>query len=195
AGAGEVKIDYDKEQFEVKGMMIKKGDVITLSGNNGEVYLGEIKTIDPVLDEYFDELMGWADEFRKIKVRTNAETPLDCRNGRKYGAEGIGLCRTEHMFFNAERILHIREMILSDDLESRVKAIDKLLPYQKSDFVEIFEIMEGLPVTIRLLDPPLHEFLPHEDDEIAEIAKELKVTPEHVKTKIKSLHEVNPMLG
>jgi len=195
AGAGEVKIDYDKEQFEVKGMMIKKGDVITLSGNNGEVYLGEIKTIDPVLDEYFDELMGWADEFRKIKVRTNAETPLDCRNGRKYGAEGIGLCRTEHMFFNAERILHIREMILSDDLESRVKAIDKLLPYQKSDFVEIFEIMEGLPVTIRLLDPPLHEFLPHEDDEIAAVAKELKVTPEHVKTKIKSLHEVNPMLG
>jgi len=195
AGAGEVKIDYKSQTFTVNGTVVKKGDVITLSGNDGEVYLGEIKTVPPSLDEYFEELMGWADEIRKVRVRTNAETPFDCRNGRKFGAEGIGLCRTEHMFFNEERILHIREMILSDDLEGRVKAIDKLLPYQKSDFVEIFEIMEGLPVTIRLLDPPLHEFLPHEEDEIAAVAKELNVTPDHVKAKIKALHEVNPMLG
>ncbi|MGE3279096.1 MAG: pyruvate, phosphate dikinase [Candidatus Altimarinota bacterium] len=195
AGAGEVKIDYKQQQFTVNGTVVKKGEVITLSGNDGEVYLGEIKTVPPSLDEYFEELMGWADDIRKVRVRTNAETPFDCKNGRKFGAEGIGLCRTEHMFFNEERILHIREMILSDDLESRVKAIDKLLPYQKSDFVEIFEIMEGLPVTIRLLDPPLHEFLPHEEDEIAAVAKELNVTPDHVKAKIKALHEVNPMLG
>jgi pyruvate,orthophosphate dikinase len=195
AGASEVKIDYKKEEFNVNGTIVKKGDVITLSGNDGEVYLGEIKTVPPSFDQTFEELMGWADEFRTVKVRTNAETPLDCRNGRKFGAEGIGLCRTEHMFFNAERILHIREMILSDDLESRVKAVDKLLPYQKSDFVEIFEIMEGLPVTIRLLDPPLHEFVPHEESEIAAVAKELNMSPDEVKTKIKGLHEVNPMLG
>lgn len=195
AGAGEVKIDYKKEQFQVGDQVIKKGDMITLSGNTGEVFHGEVKTIPPTLDQDFETLMSWADEVRKTKVRTNAETPLDCTNGRKYGAEGIGLCRTEHMFFNAERILHVREMILAENQEKRIVAVDKLLPYQKADFIQIFEIMDGYPVTIRLLDPPLHEFLPQEEDEIAAVAKVLAVTPEQIHNKIRDLHEMNPMLG
>jgi pyruvate,orthophosphate dikinase len=195
AGAGEVKIDYAKEQFQVGSQVVKKGDQITLSGSTGEVFLGEVKTVPPTLDEDFETLMGWADAVRTTKVRTNAETPFDCTNGRKYGAEGIGLCRTEHMFFSAERILHVREMILAETKEKRIAAVDKLLPYQKADFVQIFEIMDGYPVTIRLLDPPLHEFLPQEEDEIAAVAKELSVSSEAIHTKIRDLHEMNPMLG
>lgn len=195
AGAGEVKIDYEKEEFRSGEKTVKKGDIITLSGSAGEVFLGAVKTMPPPLDEDFETLMGWADQIRKIGVRANAETPLDTTNARKYGAEGIGLCRTEHMFFNAERILHIREMILADTIEKRIEAIDKLLPYQRDDFKEIFEIMDGYPVTIRLLDPPLHEFLPQGDGEIKAVAKELKVSVKDLRAKIISLHEMNPMLG
>lgn len=195
AGASDIKINYDKETFEVNGKTFKKGDVITLSGSTGEIIEGEVDTIPPTLDENFEQLMEWADKLRTIKVRTNAETAPDCRNAIEFGAEGIGLCRTEHMFFNEERILHIREMILSDTHDKRIAAIDKLLPYQKGDFVEIFEIMEGKPVTIRLLDPPLHEFLPKEDEEIEAVAKELKMDIDDVKEKIRDLHEINPMLG
>ena len=195
AGAGDIKINYQDETFSVNGQTFKKGDVITLSGNTGEVIQGEVNTIPPQMDEYFEQLMTWVDEVRKLKVRTNAETPEDCKNAIKFGAEGIGLCRTEHMFFEQERILHIREMILSDTQEQRIAAIDKLLPYQKQDFAGIFEIMEGRPVTIRLLDPPLHEFLPQEDQEIAAVAQELNMSPEQVQSTIRDLHEVNPMLG
>ncbi len=195
SGAGEVKINYKEETFSVDGKTFKKGDVITLSGNTGEVIEGEVKTVAPQLGEHFETLMKWVDEARTIKVRTNAETPNDCKNAIKFGAEGIGLCRTEHMFFDTQRILHVREMILSDTIEKRIMAIDKLLPYQKDDFVQIFDIMDGRPVTIRLLDPPLHEFLPQEDEEISAVAHELNLSAEDVKEKIKGLHEVNPMLG
>jgi pyruvate,orthophosphate dikinase len=195
SGAGDIKINYADESFSVEGKTFKKGDIITLSGNTGEVIEGEVKTVPPQLGEHFETLMKWVDEARNIKVRTNAETPNDCKNAIRFGAEGIGLCRTEHMFFDAERILHVREMILSDTIEKRIVAIDKLLPYQKDDFVQIFDIMDGRPVTIRLLDPPLHEFLPQEDEEISAVAQELSLSVEEVKEKIKSLHEVNPMLG
>lgn len=195
SGASEVKINYDEGSCEINGKSFKRGDMITLCGSSGEVISGEVATIPPQLDENFETLMNWADEMRTIKVRTNAETPLDCENARKYGAEGIGLCRTEHMFFDQERILHMREMILSENEEQRATAIDKLLPYQQSDFVKIFEIMDGLPVTVRLLDPPLHEFLPQADEEIQAVATELNISAEDVKTKIRELHEINPMLG
>jgi pyruvate,orthophosphate dikinase len=195
SGAGDVKINYTDETFTVDGKTFKKGDTITLSGNTGEVIEGEVKTVPPQLGEHFETLMKWVDEARNIKVRTNAETANDCKNAIRFGAEGIGLCRTEHMFFDAQRILHVREMILSDTLEKRIAAIDKLLPYQKDDFVQIFDIMDGRPVTIRLLDPPLHEFLPQEDDEIEAVAQELNLSAGDVKEKIKGLHEVNPMLG
>lgn len=195
SGAGDIKINYADETFTVGGKTFKKGDIITLSGNTGEVIEGAVKTVPPQLDQDFETLMAWVDEARTIKVRTNAETPNDCRNAIRFGAEGIGLCRTEHMFFDTQRILHVREMILSDTIEKRIAAIDKLLPYQKDDFVQIFDIMEDRPVTIRLLDPPLHEFLPQEDDEIQAVATELGLSADEVKQKIKDLHEVNPMLG
>ena len=195
SGASDVKIHYEQEFFEVAGRSIKKGDVLTLSGSTGEVILGEVKTIPPPLDQDFETIMKWADSTRKIHIRTNAETPLDTKNARKFGAEGIGLCRTEHMFFNAERILHVREMILAENVEKRIIAIEKLLPFQKNDFKEIFELMDGYPVTIRLLDPPLHEFLPQGEEEIAQVSQELKVSPDQLKVKIRSLHEMNPMLG
>lgn len=195
AGAGELKIDYSAETCSINDKTYKKGDILTLSGNSGEVIEGEVATVPPQMDDYFKELMGWADGVREIKVRTNAETPKDCENAITFGAEGIGLCRTEHMFFSEERILHMREMILSDSKEARIKAIDKLLPYQTEDFKKIFEIMDGKPVTIRLLDPPLHEFLPTDEEDIEDVAKELGVSPDEAKAKIKLLHEVNPMLG
>ncbi|MDP2691220.1 MAG: pyruvate, phosphate dikinase, partial [bacterium] len=195
AGAADMKINYQKEELTIGDKVLKKGDIITLSGSTGELMEGEVKTVPPLLDEFFEQMMKWVDETRQIGVRTNAETPPDCRNAVKYGAEGIGLCRTEHMFFSEERILHVREMILSDTIEKRIAAIDKLLPYQKDDFVQIFDIMDGRPVTIRLLDPPLHEFLPTGEDEIDAVANELKLSPDAVKEKIRSLHEVNPMLG
>ena len=195
SGAGAVVIDYKTQKFTASGKEVKAGDIITIDGGTGEVILGKVKTIDPELSEDFDTLMKWADEVRTLKVRTNAETPLDCNVARKFGAEGIGLCRTEHMFFDAERITAIREMIVASDLSGRKKAISKLLPFQKKDFIDIFNIMEGLPVTIRLLDPPLHEFIPHTDEDCAIVAKAAGVTVENVKSRTKELHEENPMLG
>lgn len=195
SGAGGVQIDYKAQKFTASGKEFKAGDIITIDGGTGEVISGKVKTVDPELSEEFDTLMQWADETRTLKVRTNAETPLDCKVARKFGAEGIGLCRTEHMFFDAERITAIREMIVASDLEGRKKAINKLLPFQKKDFIDIFNIMEGLPVTIRLLDPPLHEFIPHTEEECATVAKASGVSVDKVKNRSKELHEQNPMLG
>ena len=168
SGAGELRVDYAKKEFKVAGHTVKEGDIITINGGSGEVMLGAIPTVQPQLSADFETLMGWADEVRKLKVRTNAETPLDASTARKFGAEGIGLCRTEHMFFDAERIVAMREMIVAKDTAGRKAALLKLLPMQRKDFAEIFTIMKGLPVTIRLLDPPLHEFLPHTDEDIRE---------------------------
>lgn len=195
AGAGDLQIDYAKQQMTAKGVTVKAGDIITIDGGVGEIMIGEIPTIQPELSGDFSTLMGWADGMRRLKVRANAETPLDAKTGRKFGAEGIGLCRTEHMFFDADRINHMREMIVADDEKARRTALAKLEPMQKKDFVELFTIMEGLPVTIRLLDPPLHEFLPQEESDIATVAKSAGVTVEKVKQRIQRLHESNPMLG
>ncbi len=195
SGAGSVNINIKERKITIGNITLKDGDIITIDGSTGEVILGKVPTIDPELSGEFETLMKWADETRTLKVRTNAETPQDCKTARKFGAEGIGLCRTEHMFFDAERIIAIREMIVASDEIGRRKAIAKLLPYQRKDFIDIFEIMEGLPVTIRLLDPPLHEFIPHTDEEIAEVSKASGVSVEKIKTRTKELHESNPMLG
>ena len=194
-GAGELEIDYDNRLFKVGDVVVKEGDWISLNGTTGEVYLGKIATQDPELSGYFGRLMELADKYRVLGVRTNAETERDSAVARKFGAEGIGLARTEHMFFEGERIKHMREMILADTEEERRKALDKLLPYQKEDFKAIFRVMQGLPVTVRLLDPPLHEFLPHDDEAQAEVAKEMGVSVEKIKEKVEELHELNPMLG
>lgn len=195
SGCNDVKIDYKKKTMEIAGKVLKEGDWITLNGSTGEVFAGKINTVDPELKGEFGELMQWADSFRKLKVRTNADIPRDAKVAVRYGAEGIGLCRTEHMFFEGDRIKAMREMILAKDLSGRKEALKKLLPYQKSDFKGLFEEMAGLPVTIRLLDPPLHEFLPQKENDIKEISKEMKVSVEELKSKIESLHELNPMLG
>jgi pyruvate,orthophosphate dikinase len=195
AGCGDVIVSEAKGYFEAKGQRVKEGDYITLDGTTGELFIGQIQTVDHELSGNFGELMKWADEVRRLKVRTNADIPRDAKVAVKFGAEGIGLCRTEHMFFEGDRIKAMREMILADTLEGRKKALDKLLPYQKADFKGLFETMKGLPVTIRLLDPPLHEFLPKEEEEINAIAKETGVKPEKIKQKIAQLHEQNPMLG
>lgn len=195
AGCGEVEVDYRNETMKVKGYVLKKGDIITLDGSTGEVYLGEVKTIEPKLEGSFDRIMKIADHVRKLKVRTNADTPKDAQTARNFGAEGIGLCRTEHMFFGADRIDSVREMIIADNKSEREKALVKLLPMQRDDFYNLFKIMDGLPVTIRLLDPPLHEFVPHTDEETKELAKRLGVDAERLRNKVKSLHEFNPMLG
>lgn len=195
AGCGEVEVDYRTETMKVKGYVLKKGDVITLDGSTGEVYLGEVKTIEPKLDGNFERIMKIADRLRKLKVRTNADTPKDAQTARNFGAEGIGLCRTEHMFFGADRIDAVREMIIADNKMEREKALAKLLPMQRDDFYQLFKIMDGLPVTIRLLDPPLHEFVPHTDEETKELAKRIGVDFERLRAKVKSLHEFNPMLG
>jgi pyruvate,orthophosphate dikinase len=195
SGAGTVVIDYKAKKFTVGKVEVKEGDIITINGSTGEVMLGKIPTIEPEVSGDFDIVMGWADKARSLKVRTNAETPQDCKVARKFGAEGIGLCRTEHMFFDAERIIAIREMIVASDVDGRKKAISKLLPFQKKDFKEIFEIMEGLPVTIRLLDPPLHEFIPHKDEEYEAVAKSACISVEKVKSRSLELMESNPMLG
>ncbi|MBW2964975.1 pyruvate, phosphate dikinase, partial [Candidatus Woesearchaeota archaeon] len=195
AGCADVRIDESAGVFRAADITIKKGEVITLDGTTGEVYQGELPLKDPEMSGNFGKLMGWADEFRRLKVRTNADTPHDSQVARKFGAEGIGLCRTEHMFFEGERIRAMREMILADSLEGRKKALAKLLPMQRQDFKGLFEVMKGLPVTIRLLDPPLHEFLPRDEEEIRTISKEMGVTPEKIKSKIEDLHEQNPMLG
>ena len=195
AGCGDIKIDEENETLSVSGITLKKGDYITLDGSTGEVYEGQLALQDPELSDNFAKVMEWADEIRSLKIRTNADTPHDAKNAIKFGAQGIGLCRTEHMFFENDRIRAMREMILADSLEDRKKCLAKLLPFQKKDFKEIFEVMTGLPVTIRLLDPPLHEFLPREEDEIKNIAEELGVTADKIKSKMDDLYEVNPMLG
>ncbi|BBF93777.1 pyruvate, phosphate dikinase [Blastochloris tepida] len=195
SGAGAIRVDYAAGTMTAGGKVLKKGDFITLDGGTGQVLLGLAPMIEPELSGEFATLMAWADARRALKVRTNAETPADARTARAFGAEGIGLCRTEHMFFNEQRILAVREMILADDEAGRRAALAKLLPMQRDDFVELFEIMKGLPVTIRLLDPPLHEFLPHGADEIAEVAKEIGADPQKLDARANQLKEFNPMLG
>ncbi len=195
AGVGAMQIDYNAKKFVVGGVTVKEGDYISLDGSLGEVYVGKLETQEAQLSGYFGTLMKWADKARKLKVRTNADTPHDSDVARRFGAEGIGLCRTEHMFFEGDRIIAVREMILSDDLEGRKKALAKLLPIQRGDFEGIFEAMNGLPVTIRLLDPPLHEFLPHEDENQKEMAQVMNVALDKIKARVNSLHEFNPMLG
>lgn len=195
AGCGEVEVDYRTETMKVKGYVLKKGDVITLDGSTGEVFLGEVKTVEPKLDGTFERIMKISDGIRRLKVRTNADTPKDAQTARDFGAEGIGLCRTEHMFFGADRIDAVREMIIADNKNDREKALAKLLPMQRDDFYQLFKIMDGLPVTIRLLDPPLHEFVPHSDEETKELAKRLNMDPDRLKSKVSALHEFNPMLG
>ncbi|WP_254492227.1 pyruvate, phosphate dikinase [Bartonella sp. B1099] len=195
SGAGSVRIDYNTNTLLASGESFKKGDIITIDGGSGEIFKGKVAMLQPELCGDFAKLMEWADGMRRIRVRANAETPSDARMGRSFGAEGIGLCRTEHMFFSGERIVAMREMILSHDESGRRKALDKLLPMQRSDFSELFEIMSGLPVTIRLLDPPLHEFLPKTDTEILEVAKAMGVSAEALAERAQQLHEFNPMLG
>ncbi len=195
AGAGEIKIDYKSQQFTVHRTVVKKGDIITLDGSTGEVILGEVPTIEPELSGDFAALMEWVDDIRRLRVRTNADTPKDARQARQFGAEGIGLCRTEHMFFEGDRIMVVREMILSADERERRKFLDKLLPMQRGDFKGIFREMKGYPVTIRLLDPPLHEFLPHTKRELEEIAVDMGVSLDQLRSKNESLREMNPMLG
>ncbi|MEA2783291.1 MAG: pyruvate, orthophosphate dikinase [Rhodospirillaceae bacterium] len=195
SGAGDLRIDETARIMKVRDVTIRDGDLITIDGGTGEVMLGEVPTIQPELSGDFAQLMGWADEYRRLKVRTNAETPADARMARRFGAEGIGLCRTEHMFFDGGRIVAMREMIVADTTEDRRAALAKLLPMQRDDFVELFRIMRGLPVTIRLLDPPLHEFLPHSRAEMEEVAKAAGVSTDHVAQRAAMLKESNPMLG
>ena len=195
SGAGALSIDAKAKIARVGGREIREGEIVTIDGTTGEVMAGEVATIQPELAGDFGTLMEWADAVRRLKVRANAETPLDCRTARDFGAEGVGLCRTEHMFFDAARITAVRQMILATDEAGRRVALDKLLPEQRKDFIEIFEVMAGLPVTIRLLDPPLHEFLPHEEAEFAEVAAAAGVDVEMLKRRAAELHEFNPMLG
>ncbi|MCT4654742.1 MAG: pyruvate, phosphate dikinase [Cohaesibacter sp.] len=195
SGAGALRIDYDKELLSVGHIQLKKGDIVTICGSSGEILLGEVPMQKPELTGEFSILMEWVDELRRMKVRCNAETPQDARSAREFGAEGIGLCRTEHMFFDEDRIASMREMIVADSVDARRDALAKLLPMQRQDFAELFEIMAGLPVTIRLLDPPLHEFVPHEPEDIATVAPSLRISPEMLTARVTALHEFNPMLG
>ncbi len=195
SGAGTIRIDYSTGTMSIAGKVLKAGDIITIDGSTGQVLKGSVATRQPELADEFNTLMGWADEARDLGVRANAETPQDARTARKFGAEGIGLCRTEHMFFDNERIVAVREMILANDEAGRRKALDKLLPMQRDDFTELFEIMSGFPITIRLLDPPLHEFLPHTDEDIAEVAEAMNVSSDELRARADALHEFNPMLG
>jgi pyruvate,orthophosphate dikinase len=195
SGAGTVRVDYAKGVMTSAGRTFKKGDIITIDGSTGQVLEGAVAMLEPELSGEFATLMQWADKARRMKVRTNAETPADARVARNFGADGIGLCRTEHMFFEGDRIVAVREMILANDEQGRRAALAKLLPMQRQDFADLFEIMSGLPVTIRLLDPPLHEFLPHSEEEIAEVAKAMNTSPEKLKSRAAELHEFNPMLG
>ena len=195
SGAGSIRIDYKARTMSVAGVTLKQGDLVTIDGSTGQVLQGQIRMIEPELSGEFGTLMSWADKVRTLGVRANADTPSDARTALKFGAEGIGLCRTEHMFFEADRILAVREMILADSEKARRVALAKILPMQRSDFAELFEIMQGLPVTIRLLDPPLHEFLPHGDAEIAEVAKALGTEPQKIRHRAAELSEFNPMLG
>jgi len=195
SGVGSIRVDYAKQTMTVEGKTFKKGATITIDGSTGQVIEGSVSMLQPELSGEFATIMEWADRARRLGVRANADTPNDARVARKFGAEGIGLCRTEHMFFEGDRIVAVREMILADDEKGRRAALAKLLPIQRGDFADLFEIMSGLPVTIRLLDPPLHEFLPHTDEEIAEVAKAMGADPDKLKLRAQELHEFNPMLG
>jgi pyruvate,orthophosphate dikinase len=195
SGAAAVSIDLATRTLRIGSRELAEGDTLTIDGATGEIMAGQVRTIEPELSGDFGTLMEWADRHRRMKVRTNAETPADCRMARRFGAEGIGLARTEHMFFDAGRIGAVRQMILADDEAGRRKALARLLPEQRADFIEIFEVMAGLPCTIRLLDPPLHEFLPHSDAEYEEVAAAAGVGIDHLKRRAAELHEFNPMLG
>jgi pyruvate,orthophosphate dikinase len=198
SGCSAIKISYERKELHIGSgspIVLKEGDFITLDGSSGEVIRGQVPTIVPTLNKDFQELMTWVDDFRDLGVRTNADTPADAKTAREFGAEGIGLCRTEHMFFEADRIDAVREMILADNESGRERALEKILPMQRGDFKGIFREMKGLPVTIRLLDPPLHEFIPHTDKELQALAGKIGVTYERLKRKAESLHEFNPMLG
>ena len=195
SGASAVSIDRASKTLRIGNRELKEGDTITIDGANGQIMAGEVRTIEPELAGDFGVLMEWADKHRRMRVRTNAETPADCKMARQFGAEGIGLCRTEHMFFDASRIRAVRQMILAEDEKTRRAALEKLLPEQRADFMAIFEVMVGLPCTIRLLDPPLHEFLPHEDADFADLADATGLGVDHLKRRAGELHEFNPMLG
>ena len=195
AGCGEIEFAEDGKSFTLGGKTVHEGDYISLDGSTGKIYLGEVRTVPASISGNFDRLMKWADEIRTLQVRTNADTPADALNAVKFGAEGIGLCRTEHMFFDAERIPKIRRMILSTTKEAREVALNQLIPYQKKDFKELYEVMEGRPVTIRFLDPPLHEFLPNTMEEITALAQDMGVTVEEINMRRAALHEFNPMMG
>jgi len=195
SGSNQIDIDYKNKLFRSSDKIVKEGDIITIDGSSGKIILGEVPTVKPEISANFSKIMSWADKFRKLKVRTNSETLLDTKIARDFGAEGIGLCRTEHMFFDEERILYVRHMILSKTIEDRKKALSKILPLQKKDFKEIFKIMNGLPVTVRLLDPPLHEFLPKNEKEIKEVAHTSNLSVKEINSRISELHENNPMLG
>jgi len=195
SGSSEIDINYEEKTFKTTNLKVKEGDVITIDGSTGRIILGEVSTLKPEVSKDFSKLMSWADRFRKLEIRANSETPLDTKVARDFGAEGIGLCRTEHMFFDEERILSVRQMILSKTKQDRNNALTKLLPHQKKDFIKIFKIMNGLPVTIRLLDPPLHEFLPKNEKEINDVSKSLNLSNKEINSRIGELHEFNPMLG
>ncbi|MEG0833142.1 MAG: putative PEP-binding protein, partial [Oscillospiraceae bacterium] len=195
SGCGDIRIDEATRTFVVGGQTVHGGDYISLDGSTGNIYVGAIPTVDATISGNFERFMSWADEIRSLKVRTNADTPKDAAQGFKFGAEGIGLCRTEHMFFDADRIAAMREMIVSKDESQRRKALAKLLPMQRGDFEGIYEAMQGAPVTIRFLDPPLHEFLPTEEEDIVSLAKEMEISVDDLRGVISSLHEFNPMMG
>ncbi len=195
SGCGEIKINEEAKYFTIAGNTVKEGDYISLDGSTGSIYVGDIPTVEASISGNFDRIMTWADEIRTLKVRTNADTPEDAANAVKFGAEGIGLCRTEHMFFNEDRIPKIRKMILSKSVEAREAALNELIPFQKGDFKGIYEVMEGRPVTIRFLDPPLHEFVPTEEEDIKALAVDMGISVEEVKATCNSLHEFNPMMG
>jgi len=195
-GCGELRIDEEAKTVTTKdGKTYKEGDWMSLDGSTGNVYGEQVKTVEPEISGNFEIFMNWADEVRKLKVRTNADTPKDALQARKFGAEGIGLCRTEHMFFEADRIFNFRKMIAAETVEQREAALEKILPYQREDFEGLFKTMEGYGVTIRFLDPPLHEFLPHTDEEIKPLAESLGVSFESLKARVESLKEFNPMMG
>lgn len=195
SGCEAITVSEIEKKFKVNDIVVSEGDIITLDGSTGEVFLGEISTINPELSGYFGTIMEWSDKYRRLGVRSNADTPRDAQAARNFGAEGIGLCRTEHMFFESDRIFAVRQMILADTLEQRQFALAKIFPIQKNDFIELFKIMKGLPVKIRLLDPPLHEFLPKERADIEELAQAMNISVEKLTDKINSLHEFNPMMG
>ncbi len=195
SGSSEIDINYGTKTFKTASTEVKEGDIITIDGSSGRIILGKVPTVKPEISGDFSKLMAWADAFRKLKVRANSETPIDTKIARDFGAEGVGLCRTEHMFFDEERILSVREMILSKTKEDRNRALEKLLPHQRNDFIKIFKIMSGLPVTVRLLDPPLHEFLPKTETEKKEVAKVVDLPLKEIESRIDELHEQNPMLG